>query len=229
MLNALPLPPAGGGARQAPVARPRRLGRTVRPRRAVDPRPLPVPGGVALRLVLLPQLRGRARSRLSDRGGSLPHGVALQAGRVPRAGRGQGRLRNVARAELWHRPVPLLRQRQNGGEVRRRRVPRLRPTPVWRKSLPSLHARWRLILHRFTRGVGKIPLRGGTNDPRHGALSFDASVACRVLHYACCSFAQLRRKYETLRRVPRHSTRRRCVAMSVHHEPDHMSSPRKMT
>jgi hypothetical protein len=40
----------------------------------------------------------------------------------------------------------------------------------------------------------KDPLRGGTNDPRHGALALDASVACRVLHYACCSFAQLRRK-----------------------------------
>ena len=61
----------------------------------------------------------------------------------------------------------------------------------------------------------KDPLRGGTNDPRHGALSLDASVACRVLHYACCSFAQLRRKYETLGAFPNS-----CVAGTVHHEPD---------
>ncbi|CAH0367189.1 unnamed protein product [Pelagomonas calceolata] len=61
----------------------------------------------------------------------------------------------------------------------------------------------------------KDPLRGGTNDPRHKALALDASVACRVLHYACCSFAQLRRKYETLGAFPNS-----CVAGTVHHEPD---------
>ena len=61
----------------------------------------------------------------------------------------------------------------------------------------------------------KDPLRGGTNDPRHRALALDASVACRVLHYACCSFAQLRRKYETLGAFPNS-----CVAGTVHHEPD---------
>ena len=61
----------------------------------------------------------------------------------------------------------------------------------------------------------KDPLRGGTNDPRHKALALDASVACRVLHYACCSFAQLRRKYETLG-----AFQNSCVAGTVHHEPD---------
>ena len=75
-------------------------------------------------------------------------------------------------------------------------------------------ARWRLTpqVHAWGR---KDPLRGGTNDPRHGALALDASVACRVLHYACCSFAQLRRKYETLGAFPNS-----CVAGTVHHEPD---------
>ena len=36
-----------------------------------------------------------------------------------------------------------------------------------------------------------------------------------MLHYACCSFAQLRRKYETLGAFPNS-----CVAGTVHHEPD---------
>lgn len=61
----------------------------------------------------------------------------------------------------------------------------------------------------------KDPLRGGTNDPRHGALALDASVRCRVLHYACCFFAQLRKKYETLGAFPNS-----CVAGTVHHEPE---------
>ena len=59
------------------------------------------------------------------------------------------------------------------------------------------------------------PANGRSNDHRNKGLTFDKSVTCAVLHFACTDSTALWRKYSLLGNFSN-----ACVADTIHHQPD---------